>query len=313
MTSGQSRRALRLVGLCVLASCGPANGAQSPAEPDPEPPDPPIPEPTIYLVRTVVHVLHLGERVGEGHNLSPDRIEGQVRSVNDDYRRREGTRGFNTHPDGADTRIELVLATEAPDGSPTDGVVRVDISEGDSPIPRARSFDHYAHYSYWDPSTYLNVWSVPFPDSATDVVLGEATGPETDLPGAELLIPGEPERAEGVIINSRHFGESDESAIHGLGRTLTHEVGHYLGLLHPWGGRICADNDFCDDTPAVDVPVLGCPSSPPPGCAGEPAMVENYMNFVEDRCMNVFTKDQAARMHYVLENSPRRRSLLVGR
>src|SRR5690606_30424385 len=118
-----------------------------------------------------------------------------------------------------------------------------------------------------------------------------------------------PAQAEGILINTHHFGESDLASPHNLGRTLTHEMGHYLGLLHPWGGGDCDPNDHCADTPPVSEPVTGCPATPPLACDGQPVMIENYMNWTTDACMNTFTRDQISRMHYVLENSPRRREL----
>ena len=265
----------------------------------------------IYRIPVVVHVVHGGEPVGVGPNLSRERIEGQIRSLNDDYRRRPGTRGFNTHPAGGDAKIEFVLATTAPDGSPTDGIVRVNASEVDNPAGGQGLFAYYAHYGYWNPAHYLNIWTMPLSESTIDIVLGQATGPDTDLPGADLLLDGEPHQPEGVLINAFHFGASALDSEYNLGRTLTHEVGHYLGLLHPWGDGECATNDYCPDTPAVSSEVFGCPASPPLGCEGEEVMVENYMNWTSDRCMNTFTNDQIARMHYVLENSPRRKSLLT--
>ncbi len=57
------------------------------------------------------------------------------------------------------------------------------------------------------------------------------------------------------------------------------------------------------------VPLFACPDPPPLGCAGTPVMTENYMNFTDDACMSTFTNHQIARMHYVLERSPRRRGL----
>lgn len=273
-------------------------------------PIPPVFEPRIYKIPVVVHVIHHGEPVGEGHNLPDEQIEGQIRIINEDFRRKEGTRGFNSHPDGGDARIEFVLAKTAPDGTATGGVVRVNANTVENPIQPNSLFDFYAYYSYWNPEEYLNIWAMPLPESARDIVLGMGTGPETSLPGAELLTPGEPLQAEGILINAAHFGESNIDSEHNSGRTLTHEIGHYLGLLHTWGGRDCEFNDYCDDTPPVSVPVAGCPSNAPIGCGGHPVMVENYMNYTYDRCMNIFTKDQIARMHHVLENSPRRKSLL---
>lgn len=286
-----------------LFACGKDSAVAPIIEPAPQP------GPKIYRIPVVVHVIHFGEPLGAGHNLSKERIAGQIKLLSDDYRRREGTRGFNNHPDGGDARIEFVFAQSAPNGAATDGIVRVNAKAINNPVEENRLFDYFAYYSYWDPERYLNIWTMPLP-GATDVVLGMATGPETDLPGAELFIPGEPFQAEGVLINSEHFGESDLHSEHNLGRTLTHEVGHYLGLLHTWGGGDCNSNDFCDDTPPVSKPVMGCSSGTELACDGQPVMFENYMNYTFDRCMNAFTNDQIGRMHYVLENSPRRTSLL---
>ena len=267
------------------------------------------PDDGVYRIPVVIHVIHLGEPVGEGYNLSRERVESQIRVINEDYRRKPGTRGYNEHPDGGDARIEFVLANTAPDGSDTEGIVRVNMNEVENPHSQSGKFDFYAFYSYWNPEHYLNIWSVPMP-GLENLVLGEATGPETDLPGGDEFTPGEPLQAEGVIINASHFGETNTDSDYNLGRTLTHEIGHYLGLLHTWGSNSCENNDYCQDTPPVGKPVLGCPTTPPIGCDGRPVMIENFMNYGLDQCMNTFTNDQIERMHYVLEHSPRRHSLL---
>ncbi|MFO7448076.1 MAG: M43 family zinc metalloprotease [Ignavibacteriaceae bacterium] len=271
----------------------------------------PEPEPDgIYRIAVVVHVIHHGEPVGEGYNLSVERIERQIEILNEDFRRKEGTGGFNDHPDGTDTKIEFMLAKTSPDGQPTNGITRVNKDTVENPILYGDKFNHFAFYGYWDPELYINIWLDPLPEDLIDIVLGEATGPDTDLPGHELLLDGEPKMSEGIIINSYHFGESNKSADYNLGRTLTHEAGHYLGLLHLWGSGDCETNDYCDDTPPVKRNTIGCPSPPPLACNGQPAMIENYMDFTPDRCMNIFTIDQTERMHYVLENSPYRKTLL---
>lgn len=285
--------------LFFLTSCGKEDIVQ-----DQDPND------DLYRIPVVVHVIHKGEVIGEGYNLSEERILGQIETLNEDYRRKEGTRGFNDHPDGADTKIEFVLAKSTPDGQPTNGIVRINSTLVDNPIPPNHRFDYLAFYSYWDYEHYLNIWVDPLQPLAIDIVLGFGTGPNTDLPGNDLFSPGEPTQAEGVIINSFHFGESGIQSDYNLGRTLTHEVGHYLGLLHLWGNGDCATNDYCEDTPPVTSHNTGCPSNPPLACNGEPALVENYMDYNADNCMNMFTNDQVARMHYVLKNSVARKSLL---
>jgi hypothetical protein len=282
----------------MVVSCGSDDNPVSP------------PDDVVYRIPIIVHVIHAGEPVGQGHNLSEERILNQIRILNEDYRRKEGTPGFNSHPDGGDARIEFVLAKQAPDGQPSDGINRIDTSMTDNQTEPGSPFNYYAGYDYWDPTLYLNVWTMPLPASTIDVILGLATGPNTALPGSELLEMGEPAQAEGILINAWHFGPSTLSSENNRGRTLTHEIGHFLGLLHPWGGRDCENNDYCDDTPPVKDVVSGCPAVPPMACDGQDVMIENYMNYTFDQCMNVFTNDQIARIHYVLNNTPERKSLL---
>ena len=286
---------LLLLMMTMVISCD-SNVAVSPEEPNE------VEE--IYQIPIVVHVIHFGEPIGEGHNLSVEQIESQIRVLNEDFRRKEGTRGFNNHPDGGDARIEFELAEVDPDGKQTNGIVRVNAAETEGPLEFHR-FDYYGSLSYWNPDYYINIWTEPMPGELTDLVLGKAIGPETDLPGADLFEPGEPIQPEGILINSAHFGETDIDSDYNLGRTLVHEMGHYLGLLHTWGTRDCSTNDYCEDTPPVTGPNAGT------ACDGGPVMKENYMTFSHDRVMNVFTNDQIKRMHHVLENSPRRVSLLT--
>ncbi|WP_425237282.1 M43 family zinc metalloprotease [Ulvibacterium sp.] len=266
------------------------------------------PEPVedIVFLPVVVHVIHSGENLGTGPNLSKERIIRQMEILNEDFRRKKGTRGYNDHPDGGDTKIEFVLAKQTQDGKPTTGINRIDTSKVKIP-DLGYNQNHYAQYAYWDPSQYINIWTTPLPESSKCLVLGNATGPKTDLPGTQYLaLPG-PNDSEGILINWIHFGESDIDCHARHGRTLTHEMGHYLGLLHTWGGKDCTFNDYCDDTPAVDKEVFG--TTPFIGCAGEKIMLGNYMNYTHDEVMNIFTQDQIARMHYVLKNHKGRKAL----
>lgn len=296
----------KLLGLCLLIlpaiiwSCGKEETPLPKEDPDDE----------LYRIPLVIHIVHHGEPLGQGYNLSLERIEAQLRILNEDYRRKPGTPGYNDHPDGGDAKIEFVLATVAPDGSPTTGIERINAQAMENPVATGSFFDFYAYYGYWDPKHYINVWTMPMGEDLTDVFLGKATGPETDLPGSELFEAGEPYQAEGILINSAHFGPSEHSVEHHLGRTLTHELGHYFGLLHTWGKGDCAANDYCEDTPPVSAPVKRCGGSGALACDGQPAMAENFMNYAPDHCLNIFTNDQISRMHYVLEHSPRRKTLV---
>ena len=275
--------------------------------------DPPIPEAeddVVYLP-IVVHVVHLGSAIGEGANLSEERVIRQIEILNEDFRRKEGTRGYNNHPDSEDAKIEFVLAKQTPDGQPTNGINRIEITQETF---ADLGFDEraYGKLDYWDSNQYINVWTAPYPEGANCLLLGKATGPlGVDLPGSEHLGAPEPGDPEGIMINWVHFGASNIDCHARYGRTLTHEMGHYLGLLHPWGARDCEFNDYCEDTPAVDNFVYG--REPYLGCKGETIMIENYMNWSHDEVMNIFTKDQIARMQYVLKNHPGRNALTKSR
>lgn len=268
------------------------------------------PEPGVDVVQlpVVVHIIHNGEEIGTGPNLSEERIQRQIEILNEDFRRKAGTRGHNEHPDGTDSKIEFVLAKSDPESNIFGGINRIDATQWDVEN-LGNSPNHYAQYIYWDPNKYINVWTVPLAEEMGCIYLGSATGPETDLPGSQLIpIPKEGD-AEGLLINWMHFGESNIACHARYGRTLTHEMGHYLGLLHPWGKRDCESNDYCDDTPAVDDAVYG--SVPFEGCEGIPIMIGNYMNYSHDVVMNIFTNDQVNRMHYVLKNHLGRNSLMT--
>lgn len=271
----------------------------------------------VYRIPVVVHVIHFGEAVGEGFNISKERIESQIRVLNEDFRRKEGTPGFNDHPDGGDAMIEFVLARSSPSGEATDGIVRVDINSKEPPPFQGNPIASGAYFSYWDPELYFNIWSFP---GVADTGLGYAAFPVSDLPGLEdkkdedLMVPGIG-LVDGISITAQHFGESDLKSKYNRGRTGTHEVGHFLGLFHLWGKNVngkpsCDVDDFCEDTPPTGAATTSC-SENLKGCDGSRVMIENYMDYADDVCMNIFTQDQIARMHTVLENSPRRKSLLT--
>lgn len=271
------------------------------------PPELPEAVPEIVQLPIVVHIIHNGEAIGEGPNISLGRVLRQIEILNADFRRKEGTRGFNDHPNGADSKIEFVLARFDPNNKPINGINRINTQEHNVK-ELGYNQNHFAQYAYWNPEEYINVWVTPLPLSTQCIVLGTSTGPLTDLPGTELLSVPQEGDAEGILINWSHFGKSEIDCQARFGRTLTHEMGHYFGLLHPWGRKDCDFNDHCDDTPAVDVEVFGRVSFM--GCSGENVMIGNYMNFSDDDVMNIFTKDQVARMRYVLENHDGRKSLI---
>ncbi|MCW5912892.1 MAG: choice-of-anchor J domain-containing protein, partial [Cyclobacteriaceae bacterium] len=165
--------------------------------------------------------------------------------------------------------------------------------------------------SYWPAEDYLNMWVINITN-----YLGYAQFPVSSLPGLEGS--SENRLTDGIVVDYTAFGSSFEGmgvfnldAKYNRGRTCTHEVGHFFGLRHIWGDGTCA-TDYVDDTPTQNNSTNSCPSHPTANnCTPSQAkMFQNYMDYTNDACMNVFTQGQVARMIVVLENSPRRFSLL---
>ena len=140
---------------------------------------------------------------------------------------------------------------------------------------------------------YLNIWVCQLGGG----VLGYAQ------------FPGGDPATDGVVITTTAFGRGGTAqAPFDLGRTTTHEVGDYLNLFHIWGNSIlpnCTDSDSVTDTPNQFGPNTGKPTFPSASCGNTPHgdMFMNYMDYVDDDTMVMFTKEQVMRMHAALEFS----------
>ncbi|GAB2540503.1 M43 family zinc metalloprotease [Spirosoma aerophilum] len=273
---------------------------------------------TVYRIPVVVHVVHSNpsNTVGGANNvnISDEQILSQIQVLNEDYRRKDGTNGFNASPIGADARIEFFLATTDPDGNPTTGITR-------HYYPQKSSFNVFnddvllSQIVYWPSNRYLNIWVAKI-----DSYIGY-----TQFPSAADTLKGLPgttnEFTDGSIIDYRYFGRKigtvSSTSLYALGRTATHEIGHWLGLIHTWGdGNGCADDHVNDTPPTEDrsevSKLLSCKQTFSTCVSGQQTrdLVENYMNYWPDACMNLFTAGQVARMRLVLTLSPRRAQLL---
>lgn len=271
---------------------------------------------TIYRIPVVVHVVHntaSGQIGGSTNvNISDDQIVSQIQVLNEDYRRQPGTNGYNTSLIGADAGIEFFLAKIDPNGQPTNGITR-------HYYPQKTSFNVFSddvllsQIAYWPSDRYLNIWV-----TKVEEYLGF-----TQFPTAVDTLRGLPSTAndlvDGSIIDYRYFGKqmtnnSVTDATYGLGRTATHEIGHWLGLLHTWGdGDGCAE-DYVADTPATKAPnrTRQCRTtfSTCTSRGQTRDLTEDYMDYSPDMCMNLFTQGQVSRMRAVLELSPRRARLV---
>lgn len=257
---------------------------------------------TVWRLPVVFHVIHKGEGVGMGTNISDQRILDQITIMNNDFRRKAGTPGFNFNPVGRDTKIEFALANLDPNGNPTTGITRTQGSNAGYTIGAQKVLSALA---YWPANEYINIWVCEINNG----FFGFSSFPESTLPGLSSLPQDSLE--DGLMLNYEHCGINPAAGAFGLGRTATHEMGHYLGLIHIWGDAFsCVLDDYCDDTPFASSPTFGCPSNKNTCTSPGNDMVANYLDYSDDACMNVFTRDQMMRMRYILTNSPRRKSLV---
>ncbi|SFU60143.1 Por secretion system C-terminal sorting domain-containing protein [Pustulibacterium marinum] len=278
---------------------------------------------TVVTIPVVVHVIHDGDAEGVDENISYERVASQITVLNEDYRRMVGTPGYNDNEVGADIEVEFCLAQTAPDGTLTDGIDRVNLSGHTWNQSNVESV--LKPTTYWDPTLYFNIWTCEFGGNLNGV-LGYAQFPNSSGLGGLSTNYGNAD-TDGVILDWRCFGSTDyisgETFFSGYdkGRTLTHEIGHALGLRHIWGDNssctISSDGtdsgqDYCPDTPPASQSNGSC-ATPINSCTNDDQndMVENYMDYTYDTCMNIFTQDQKSRILAVLENSPRRASLLT--
>lgn len=268
---------------------------------------------TEHKIQVVVHIIHRGEPIGVGTNISDAQVISQLQVLNKDFKRLNDDAvntpsEFQSIASGSD--IEFVLAQTDPNGLPTSGINRV---VGLKPDYTIDDDEALKAQSYWPAENYLNIWVCYLTDR-----FGYTQFPVSTLPGLDNASKNR--LTDGVVISFEVFGSSDYGnfllhPFYNKGRTTTHEVGHFFGLRHLWGDVAnCKGDDYVDDTPPQSLLTLGCPSHPQKECPSDdpqPKMFQNFLDYTDDVCMNLFTQGQVDRMLTILENSPRRASLLL--
>lgn len=283
---------------------------------------------SVFNIPVIVHIVHNGETVNtisatSGNNLNAAQIIDQINILNRDFN--------GTNPDTSSIpapfkpflgkfKINFCLAVVNPTGGvlAEPGIDRINRnSKGWTAPPYSSTYcsSTIKPQSIWDVNRYFNIWVLPLGSS----LLGFATFPNPATSGlGGLSAPYGDATSDGVVILNTAFGSNGTAAgnaPYNLGRTTTHEVGHWLGLRHIWGDGTC-QNDFCNDTPQHSNSTFGCPSYPnATGCAGFPSppgrMFMNFMDYTNDACMYMFTKDQAYRAQLIMTHSPIRHALLT--
>ena len=239
-------------------------------------------------------------------NLSEAVIQAQNDQLNIDFSNNAGS----PYSVAADTEVQFCLATQNEIGSTLiePGINRI-TDFGDGPFSMSDFDNSIKPQTQWDPTRYFNIWLADLGGG----LLGYAQFPSSSgLPG--LNTNGGNANTDGVVVTYSSVGSVANPSSGGpynLGRTLTHEVGHWLGLRHIWGDTgSCGNDDYCADTPDATNSNGGCPtvdSCPSDGLGAD--MVENFMDYSNDACLNTFTADQKTRIQAVLANSPRRMEL----
>ncbi len=242
----------------------------------------------IITIPTVVHIVYKTNV----QNISDAQVASQIDVLNEDFRRTNSD-ADNYWPSGADTEIEFCLATIDPDGNPTNGIQRRKTNKPSFGTNDNMKFNNKGGLDAWSTGDYLNIWVC----NISGGILGYAQ------------FPGGNAATDGVVIDYQYYGTiGTATAPFDLGRTGTHEVGHWLNLRHIWGDGGCNLDDFVSDTPVSDAPNYGCALGHI-SCSTED-MVQNYMDYSDDACMNLFTSGQSGRMNALFASGGARESLV---
>ena len=245
---------------------------------------------TIYIP-IVFHVIHnAGEAVGQGQNLSEDRINLQMEFLNADFAQLNDD--YEDTPDrfkmfGGNPDIQFCLASVDPDGNPTNGITRTvdQVTGTGSDEPNQNNIRDIKERTGWPTDEYYNVWVLPIPGGS---VAGYAYLPTFVTPPFY----------DGTVMDYRSIGANS---------VLTHECGHYLGLYHTFEGGCSAQNDGISDTAPQRIATSSagspnCRNGYPAGpatCSGQEHQYVNYMDYSPGICKTMFSQGQVNVMRSV--------------
>ena len=243
----------------------------------------------VTVIPVVVHVVYKTN----AQNISDAQIQSQIAILNQDYRKTNADVSSTPaafQPLCGDARVEFELAKTDANGNPTSGVTRTQTTANSFVDDDKVKSSTTGGADAWPADKYLNLWVCEL--------------------GANLLgyaqFPGGPPTTDGVVILHSAFGNTGTAAApFDLGRTATHEIGHWLNLRHIWGddGTGCSGDDFVADTPNAAGSNTGKPGFPHVTCNNGPNgdLFMNYMDYVDDAAMFMFTNGQVARMQACLD------------
>ncbi|HEV8434586.1 MAG TPA: zinc metalloprotease [Thermoanaerobaculia bacterium] len=239
-----------------------------------------------FDIPVVVHVVYQTDE----QNVAEQQVQSQIEVLNRDYMAMNNDRGSVPPPWTSlvgSAGVQFHLASADPLGNPTDGITRTQTSRPSFGVDESVKSAATGGADPWPADRYLNIWTC----NLAGGLLGYAQ------------FPGGPATTDGVVIRYSAFGSGGSTdAPFDLGRTTTHEVGHWLNLRHIWGDVIgCGGDDYVDDTPPAESPNYGAPTFPHVTCNNGPNgdMFMNFMDYVDDDVMCFFTVGQVARMQAV--------------
>jgi len=271
-----------------------------------------IPDDEIIKIPIVVHVINFSPAPFE---LSDEKIKSQIAVLNQDFRKKNSD--YTKTPTEfiglvADVGVEFYLADKDPAGNPTTGIIRTssEVSGWDGSTSMADEtpiedlklyFSDKGGQDAWPNDQYLNIWVADLSDHRGNIGLG-----------GYAQFPGADPRIDGVVIDPRVFGTLPPLIQnHHLGRTATHEIGHWMGLLHIYGkDGDCEEGDLVDDTPVQKSQYLGNPVHPQSSC-GSNDMFMNFMDRVNDQSMYMFSMGQREKMRAIFNDGGLRRDLYL--
>lgn len=239
----------------------------------------------IYVIPVVVHIIHNGG----SNNISDAQVHDAIRIINEDYKKLNSDTSqiiSEFREVVANVSIDFKLARLTPDGECTKGITRT-YSE-----LTTSAGENVKELVKWDHTKYLNIWVVSNIESGA--------GGYSFYPGAA---PNNDTNA-GIVVRASQFGSLGASGGGNFSsRTLTHEIGHYLGLAHTWGStndpglpENCSSDDGIEDTPN-SIGSSGCNLSQ--NTCGSLDNVQNYMDY--SSCTKMFTVGQKDIMRGFLE------------
>jgi Pregnancy-associated plasma protein-A len=241
----------------------------------------------LITIPVVVHVVYRTD----AENISDAQVHSQIAALNRDYGLKNGDKSKVPAPFKslmANPNIQFALAAKDPNGKKTSGITRTATTVASFDPNNGVKSKRHGGVDPWPTDRYLNLWAC----SLGSGLLGYAQ------------FPGGPAKTDGVVILNTAFGtQGTATAPFNKGRTATHEVGHFLSLRHIWGDRNdCSGNDFVADTPPAQAANFGKPNFPHITCNNGPTgdMFMNYMDYVDDAAMVMFSQGQVARMNATL-------------